>query len=219
VYVCRCSNTSKLWKCELDDTLPLRTISDWLQQIAAVFVTSQFIHDIYVHVTRSVADTHDSKTEAECTTGQLMSSSDGNRCTDVFPVTVTDSERHSLNCCKQRLPADMPPTSASLPPYLNDRVTDNDTASAPTSAETVGSCEGRYHQMSSQPVDSGRRSHDGSDDGSAAAIVNSRAGQCHCQHSTITVLILLLTHSLTDLEPTVCVCVCVCVCSWSSCWC
>jgi len=122
-----CSVPLKKWKCSFEETLGLHSISDWLQEVAAVFAGSQFFNEIHAYVTaqrESSVVVNSDKLQDETDTNCCMTCDD-NRDTNVSGVSdVSNSEYPTMQRCSQPT-SDLPLTAITLPQYVKDNATDS----------------------------------------------------------------------------------------------
>jgi len=136
-----CSIPSKKWKCSFEETLQLQSISDWLQEIAAVFAESQFFDEIHALVTvrhgTPVVKNHE-RLQHETDVHQHVTTCNGDRDTNASCVSdLSNSECPTIQNCTE-MTSDLHLTAATVPQYVGDTaVADSSVTVTATDRATV----------------------------------------------------------------------------------
>jgi len=86
-----CSIPLKQWKCSFEETLQLQCISDWLQEIAAIFAESKCFQQIHIYIT---AQPDTVQNVCDETSALQQMSSDSGKATSVTCMTDMSTSRH-----------------------------------------------------------------------------------------------------------------------------
>jgi len=141
MYLCsvHCSVPLKQWKCGFQEAFQLRSISDWLREIAAVFAESRFFHDIHAYVTaeRDVSVVNNSDIlKSEPATQRLTACYRDNDSKVSCISNVLNSECPAMQSCSLTA-SDVQLTANVVSQYIEDSIAGNNVSVSKADGVTV----------------------------------------------------------------------------------